>query len=272
MKKKWGIASFFLCSQVLFSLEQAPWLGNVYEFEFQTDFIYSQYAKIEGALVQPAYSYNNYVTDAALSVALTPKIDVEVELDMARTPHQTYGFRSAALQGRYLFLDDIAGDLLSLNVGLNTRAVTGRSVRDVSSPYASYWNGEATLSLGKEFTKDSNWKTRGYVLGAIGLANHGSFWNRYEAAFAARIGLSQSAEIFSRGYFGYGSQKTVDINDFRGWGYVDHRSIDMGAKYSYLFEIWGSLSASYACRVWSVSYPQGEQYIQFTYTLPFSIL
>ncbi len=271
MKKCLNSAAFLLLSLELFSLEEAPWLGNVYEFQFNTDFIYSQYSRISHALEQPSYAYNNYVTEASTSFTPTQNMDAEIEVNLARTPHQTYGFRSGALQVRYLFWDDIAGDPASINAGLNTRVVTGRAVADVSSPYASYWNGEATLSVGKEFTKDTDWKTRGYALGCIGLANHGSFWNRYKLAFEARVLKNQAIEAFSLGYFGYGHEKQVDIDHFKGWGFIKHRSIDIGAKYSYLFDIWGSLSVSYACRVWAYSYPQREQTVQLTYNLPFSL-
>jgi hypothetical protein len=141
----------------------------------------------------------------------------------------------------------------------------------VSSPYASYWNGEATVSVGKEFTKDENWNTRGYLLGSVGLANHGSFWNRYHVSFEARIMKSQILEAFSVGYFGYGSKKDVDIERFKGWGFIRHRSIDVGAKYSYIFDLWGAVGVSYACRVWAYSYPEREQMVQVSYTLPFSL-
>ena len=268
---KWNTAAVLLFSCHLFSLEEAPWLGNVYEFRLYTDFAYSQYSEISHAIKQPSYAYNNYVNDVAAIFTPTQTLELEVELNMARTPHQTYGFRSAALQARVLFLDDIAGDFVTLNAALNTRAVGGRSVRDVSSPYASYWNGEATVSVGKEFTKELDWKTRGYLFGSVGLANHGSFWNRYKASFEARFLSHQALEAFSVGYFGYGSEKDIDIEHFKGWGFIRHRSIDIGAKYSYIFDLWGTLSASYACRVWAYSYPEREQTVQVSYTLPFSL-
>lgn len=268
MKKEWGIFFLILSSQA-FALEESPWLGNVYECELVTDFSYSQYRKIDHALVQPSYSYNNYVTQADLGMALSENIDVQWEINLARTPHQTYGFRSSALQGRLLLLDDIAGDPVSVTLGLNTRAVTGRAVKDVSSPYASYWNGEATISVGKEFTKAADWKTRGFVFASIGIANHGSLWDRYKAAFEARILSSQSLQVFGVGYFGYGHQKNVNIDAFSGWGKIWHGSLDVGAKYSYFFDLW-TLTLSYACRVLAYSYPEREQTIEFSYTLPFS--
>lgn len=271
MKKHWISAAMLFALQTGMALEEAPWMGDVYGFVFHTEFFYSQYSHIDHALEQPSYSYNNYVTDASIGFTATESIDLEWELDMARTPHQTYGFRSSALQARYLICNDIAGDFLSAAVGLNTRAVTGRAVADVSSPYASYWNGEFTVSLGKEFTKDSDWKTRGFLLGTVGLANHGSFWNRCKAAFEACWMQKQSFQLFALGYFGYGGQKEIDIDHFQGWGYIRHRSLDMGAQYSHFFDFWGTLSLSYACRVWAVSYPRGEQTIEFSYAFPFSL-
>lgn len=271
MKKRWGIFCLALTAQG-FALDEAPWLGNVYEFELFTDFLYSQYSRIDHAIVQPSYAYNNYVTDLDISFTLSENIDVQWEINLARTPHQTtYGFRSSALQGRYLLWDDTAGDPLSIALGVNTRAVTGRSVRDVSSPYASYWNGEATLSVGKEFTKDSDWKTRGFLLATLGLANHGSLWDRCKASFEARIRDSHALQAFGVGYFGYGQNESVNIDAFQGWGKIWHGSIDLGAKYSYFFDLWGTISLSYACRVFAYSYPEREQTVQVSYTLPFSL-
>jgi hypothetical protein len=269
-------AKLIFCGSIIamtssYALEEAPWFGEVYSFYLHSDFAYSQYSRIDHAKKQPSYAYNNYLTEFALGFTPAEKIDVEIEANLARTPHQTYGFRSAALQLRYLFWDDIAGDLASIAFGLNTRAVAGRSVADVSSPYASYWNGEATLSIGKEFLKDSDWKLRGYVLGSVGLANHGSFWDRCYGALQGRFLSSQALKIFTSGYFGYGSQETVDISNFSGWGFIRHRSVDVGAEYSYFFELWGTLSVSYACRVLAISYPKGEQTFQISYQLPFSL-
>jgi hypothetical protein len=271
MQRQWTCLLLLFSAQV-FALQEAPWLGDVYEFELFTDFLYSQYSKIDHAVVQPSYAYNNYVTDFDLSFTPTENIDVQWEINLARTPYQTtYGFRSSALQGRYLLLDDIAGDPLSITLGLNTRAVTGRSVRDVSSPYASYWNGEATISLGKEFTKDTDWKTRGFLFASLGIANHGSFWDRFKASFEARIKNVHALQAFGVGYFGYGQNNSVNINAFQGWGKIWHGSIDLGAKYSYYFDLWGTLDFSYACRVLAYSYPEREQTIQVSYTLPFSL-
>ncbi len=270
MKQYLALASILPCS-LAFTLQQAPWMGDVYAFNLFLDVGYSQYAKIDDALIQPSYAYNNYTNKAGLSFTPSESFDIEWEVEMARTPHQTYGFRASALQARYLLWNDIAGDIATVTLGANTRAVTGRSVRDVSSPYASYWNGEVTVSVGKEFSKESDWKTRGFLWGSLGLGNHGSFWDACKASFEIKFFQSHSLEAFGLGYFGYGSTHIVNIDDFHGWGYIRHSSFDLGARYSYFFDIWGTVSASYSCRVWAVSYPKREQTFIFSYALPFSL-
>lgn len=264
-------AVFLLATALAYSLDQSPWLGDVYEFNLDSEVIYSQYRYINHAKEQPLYMYRNYLTKETLSFTASPNLELEFELELARTPHQLYGFRSTALAARYLALDDIAGDPVSLSLGANMRAVGGRAVRDVSSPYSSYLNTEIMATLGKEFTKGKDWKSRGYLAAVLGLANHGSAWNRVEAVCEGKIFSSQVLRAFMTGYFGYGPKRNIDIDNFHGWGRVEHRSIDLGAQYRYCFTLWGDLGLSYAYRVFARSYPQNEQTIQISYYLPFSL-
>jgi len=263
---------FCLVSASLYSLEQSPWLGDVYGFNTKTDVSYSHYRYIDQAKEQPAYTYRSYLTKEALSFTASDALEVGLEIELARTPFQLYGFRSSALGARYCLLNDIAGDLLSFAIGANMRGVGGRSVKDVNSPYSSYLNTEVMASLGKEFTKQRDWTSRGYVAGFIGLANHGSAWNRFEFSCEGKFLSSQVLKSFMTGYFGYGPKKIVDINHFHGWGEVAHRSLDLGVQYRYCFTFWGELSLSYAYRVFAKSYPQHQQTIEISYSLPFSLL
>ena len=265
-------AVFFtlLLSSRLYAVEESPWIGNLYEFNIQSKETYSRYRWIDSAFKQPSYAYNNYVTDVGISFVPAENLDLGLELEMARTPFQLYGFRSSALGARYVLLDDIAGDPLSLTLGLNLRAVSSRSVRDVSSPYASYMNYEITTALGKEFSEKGFWISRFYALGSIGIANHGSVWNRAYAAFEKCFFQTQVIKVFTVGYFGYGPKKIVDSNNFYGWGEVCHRSIDCGIQYRYGLSVWGEIGLSYAYRVLARSYPQNTQTAEISYTLPFS--
>lgn len=270
-KMRRSIYFSLLMMSSLYSLDETPWLGDVYGFKVNTEFTYDRFRYIDNALFQPAYAYNNYATDIAFSFTASPSLELEWELEMARTPYQLYGFRSSALGAKYRMLDDIDGDPISLILGFNMRAVAGRSVRDVSSPYASFMNYEAICSIGKEFTKDKEWTTRGYAIGTLGIANHGSFWDRAYIAFESRFLDSQIFKLFTCGYFGYGLNNVVDIDHFNGWGKIHHSSLDVGIGYRYCFTLWGDLGLSCAYRVLAKSYPKHAKTVELSYRLPFSL-
>lgn len=256
----------------LFSLEELPWLPDAYSFQLQVSCQYSQFSHISHAVTQPAYAYNNYVTDVALSFLPDPNLSMGVEVELARTPHELYGLRSSAIGARYLLWDDIAGDPASIAIGGEVRAVTGRAVKDVSSPYASYINFEVFGSLGKEFVKEADWKCRGYLLASLGQANKGAPWNRFEGSIEGRFQKAQVLQLFALAYLGYGTHKKVDIDHFPGWGRICHRSLDVGVRYRYIFALWGELGVSYAYRILAISYPKNAQTVEIVYTLPFSLL
>lgn len=260
-----------LATSCLFAFDESPWLGDVYGFISNTELIYSQYRHIDHAQEQPTYMYRNYLTREGIYFTMGDEIEVEWEIEFAQTPHQPYSFRSSGLCGKYCFLNDIEGNPISFVAGVNIRGVSGRAVRDVSSPYASYCNAEAMLSVGKEFTKDKNWNSRGYVTGVVGLANKGSIWNRFLVVGEGRVARSHIFKGFFTGYFGYGPQEEIDIEEFQGWGRVAHRSLDIGAQYRYHFALWGDLGISYAYRVFAKSYPSKEQAVTISYELPFSL-
>ncbi len=261
----------FLTSSILYGVEESPWIGDVYAFNLHSDVAYSRYRYIDNAVVQPAYAYNNYLNDLSVSFTPTPSLGVELGFEMARTPNQLYGFRSVAFASRYCVLDDIQGDPVSVTFGLILRGVGGRSTKDVSSPYASYMNYETLCSIGKEFSKEDNWTSRGFAMGSVGIANHGSFWNRVYASLEGRCLESQVIKMFASGYFGYGKSKKVDIDHFEGWGAIRHSSLDLGLEYRYVLSLWGELGVSYAYRVLAKSYPQNVQTVELSYFLPFSL-
>jgi hypothetical protein len=259
------------CVSTVFALQDSPWLGDTYEFYLHSDVVYSQYRKIDKAVEQPGYTYRNYVAREGLSFSFSSCAEIEAEVELARTPHQLFGFRSFALSGKYLLLDDIAGDPISFSLAANIRNVGVRAVADVSSPYAAYWNFEAVTAIGKEFTKIDNWTTRGYAVASVGIAHLASFWNRFEAAFEGKIGKSNVGKVFCLAYLGYGPKIAVDIDHFQGWGKISHRSIDVGLQYRYVFQTWGEVGLSYAYRLLAISYPKQEQTITLSYNLPFSL-
>jgi hypothetical protein len=150
------------------------------------------------------------------------------------------------------------------------RAVAPKSVRDVSSPYASYLNFEVTTAVGKEFSYKDTWRLRWYALGALGIANQGYPWCRYDASVEGNINYNYRFGLYSCGYFGLGGTNYVDVGHFRGWGHVHHQSVDIGAFFRYKFDRWGALKLAYTFRAYALNYPQWQQSARLVYDLPFS--
>jgi hypothetical protein len=260
-----------LASPMVFSLDQQPWYGNVYEFRADAGFTYYYFNNVQGALKQPESASNNYLTFGGFGFTLSEQLDFDMDIELTRTPRQNYSFRSGALQARYRFLNDIAGDPVTLTTGFNIRGVGAKSVKDISSPYASYANFELTTAIGKEKTVKDSWKIRGYGLLSLGAACQGYPWSRYLALFESNFSDIHRLGIFSEGYFGLGGKNYVNIKHFRGWSHVQHDSIDIGALYSRVMGVWGKLMLEYSSRVFAHNYPEYEQRATIRYEIPFSL-
>ncbi len=254
-----------------FSLETMPWLGDQYVFDLESAFTYSRYRKVEGASKQIKGPSNDYDLLFDLGFTACPNVDFRAEIEFAETPRQPFNWRSAALQGRYQWLDDIAGDPVSVTTGFNVRAVPHHSLRDVSCPYASYANYELTVAVGKEWSKEGMWTMRTYGWTSLGIANHGLPWLQELAAYQMNWQDTHELSFYALGNFGLGGKQHVDVHRFNGWGEFQHQSIDLGVAYGYQFTIWGTLTAIYAYRVFAHNFPERVNFFTLAYTLPFSL-
>jgi hypothetical protein len=254
-----------------FALETMPWLGNQYEFDFQSAFTYSRYRKVQGASVQLKSPSNDY--DLLLDLGFTPfsVFDMRAELEFAETPRQSWNWRSVAIQGRFQWLDDISGDPISLTTGFNFRGVPHHSLSDVSCPYASYANYELTVSAGKEWSKEGMWTMRTYAFATAGIANHGSPWTQELLVWQFNWEDTYELSFFAVGDFGFGGKQHVDVRHFNGWGKFQHQSIDLGLAYGHQISVYGMLTVSYAYRVFAHNFPERVNFFTLAYYLPFSL-
>ncbi len=256
----------------LFSLETKPWLGNLGEFEFASAYTYSRFTRVQDARVQPHGPSNDHLLRLDLKVTPSAIWDVQAELELTATPRQSFGYRSAAVQGRVQWFNDIAGDLVSWTTGLNVREVSGVSLRDVSSPYHAYLDIELTSAIGKEWSKKAYWVARTWGNLAIGMGNQGSPWISALWVGEKNWNNRHRAILFADGYVGLGIKQHVNVDHFHGWGKFQHRSIDVGAGYQYHFDLWGDLTLSYAYRVYARTFPEKVSFLTIEYKIPFSVL
>lgn len=260
-----------LLSCPAFALETKPWLGNVYGFDFESAFTYSRYRKVEGASKQLKGASNDY--DIFLDLGFTPAaaVDVRAEIEFAETPRQPFNWRSAAMQARYQWLDDISGDPVSLTTGFNFRGVPKHSLRDVSCPYASSANFELTVSIGKEWSVGPEWVMRTYGYATVGMANRGFPWTQELLMWQFNWQDVHALFLFAEGDFGFGDKQHVNVKHFHGWANIQHSSIDIGAAYRYRINIWGTITFSYAHRVFAHNFPEQVNFFTIAYFLPFSL-
>jgi hypothetical protein len=270
-------SKIFTCLLLLFGLNASaqalytkPWLGNVYELEWQGAFTYSRFHKVADAAVQLKHPFNSrfYLMDLAFTASAV--FDMQAEIEFADTSRQSFEWQSVALQGRYLWLNDIIGDPCSLITGVNARAVHRHSLHDPSCPYHYEYNFELTTAIGKEYSNEGDWTMRTYGLGGIGIANQGSPWLRALGVWQINRNDRHRFNLGINGYFGMGHKRHVNVNHFNGWAHVHHQSIDLSAGYEYHMQIWGTVGLQYAYRIFANSFPEHVNFITLFYRLPFS--
>lgn len=264
-------AAFLLLFSNSFALETKPWFGEVYEFNFQSDFSYSRFSKIEGASKQLKSPLNDFDFLFDLGFTLSESIDFQVEVEVVDTSRTSFTFSSGAMQARYRLLDDISGDPVSLVFGLNLRGVTHRFLRDVSAPYAADFDAELICSVGREWSKNGFWTMRTYAFMALGQANQGYPWTRDLLVWQWNLNDIHRLTLFAEVDVGFGGRQHVDVNRFSGWGKFQHQSIDLGLAYGYKIGFYGVLTASYAHRVFAHNFPEHVNCFTLSYHLPFSL-
>ncbi len=271
MKKRlafWLLALLPCCG---FALEAQPWFGDVFEFHFLGSYAYSYFNTVQNGFPQLTQPFNSHVGSLALDFSPSPEWSIDTELRFAATTAMPFNFRSGAIQARYLWLDDIIGDPISLATGISTRLTNQASLRDVSCMSHSIADFEVHFSLGKEFDASESWRFRTWGFGAVGHANQGSPWVRAIVAVETNIDDEHKLAVYAEGMNGYGRHTHVNTDHFNGYARIRQKSIDIGFRYGYRIGVWGTLRAEYARRVLAKSCPQVVNTFVFSYLLPFSL-
>lgn len=266
--RKW---LFALIPLVGAALEVQPWFGDCLEFHFLGSYAYSYFNKVQNGRPQLTSTFESNVGYLGLDFSPTPEWSVDLDLQVAKTTEQHFNFRSAAVQARYLWLDDIIGDPISFATGVNARFTNTDSLHDVSCPYHSNFDFEANFSLGKEFDLSDFWAWRLWGFGCMGQGIKGSLWVRAIVGLETNYDDRHKLAFFGEGSNGYARHTTVFIDDFDGYAKIRQKSIDVGARYGYQMGVWGTLRVEYARRVLAKSCPQVVNNFVVSYLLPFSL-
>ena len=231
-----------------------PWLGNIYEFEAPLSLRLQSYSELSSGFHSIKYPSTDFFLNGSLSNAL-PFIGLEIEAKGAWTRKQRGDLDQLKLTGRYIWLDDIAGDPLSVAIGLSYIQAFHKSLKDPSSFHHGRSEAELFLSVGKENSMDVCRRSRWWSVLGIGAAvGQGSPWLRFDLAYEKCWAGKHELRGFIDSLWGLGAKRFL-LAYFHGYGAVQHRSIDLGLRYTYLIDFFGSAGLEYSYRVYARNFP-----------------
>lgn len=236
------------------SVEYEPWIGTYFEFEWRTALRCQKFHFLACPDSLRSYRSNDLFLNTSLSVAVKPQFSIEAEAVAASTRRQSGGIDHIRINGRYVFLDDIAGDPLTVTFGAGLIQGFNRSYKDKGAFHHGHSEAEIFLSAGKERTEGMRWISRWWGMLGIGCAERGSPWIRFNASFAQRFKKKHELEIFAHTLWGLG-HKNLHPSHFGGYGPVQHQSVDLGFAYRYLIDFFGNVAIEYSKRVHVRNFP-----------------
>lgn len=260
----------FVYVRHIFSLEIEPWLHAPWNFHSGADLSASIFSSVENGFNPTDYDSNNILTNVYLIVPFTQNMDIGGDVQFQRSSKKSFGLESFSFDFRKQLLNDITGDLVSFTIGSNFRYVCNDRLKDVAVPYHNIFNLEIFCSIGKEFTKEFEWYLKTFAFFDIGQANKGYPWFNGIFSIAQKFHHNSVFTVMLDYYVGFGLNKSIDIGQFNGYANISHKSLDISVSYSYLFDLWGSLSLMYLYRPYARSFPEYLNKIQLSYDLPFS--
>lgn len=268
MKTVLIVLSFFL-SLCCYGTELKPWYPRYLEIQPQAECVYRHYPTIRTG----DGTYHHSTDDEFLHLSLLGAYDkycVEIESTFAATRHRTFGFCDVRLTGRYQILDDVVGDPLSLVLGATIIQSCKIAVHDISCFYHGDIAAEFTLAAGKEVICEQFWTSRAWAVAGMGCADVGSPWIRGDLGWEHNFYDSHQLELWLHSIWGLGGNNLHPYH-FRGYGPIEHGSIDLGIEYRYVFECGPVLGLGYSYRVYAWNFPSYANTLNISFLYPFGL-
>ena len=244
-----------------------PWYPSSLQVNGEVDYRFQYYPCVDAPHCQPHYSSTDHFLEGSLLFVFDP-LSVQMEGEWADTKKRSFDWDHVSLTARYLWLDDNLGDSVSLTTGVTLSRAWREAVNDISS----FHHGRNELflhaALGKQSLQEAFWKTGWWGVIGIGTADRWTPWIVANANYEWNSLSAHRLNLYVNSLWGCGSKK-INICRFGGYGPVDHRSIDIGLKYTYVFDYCGYLSFEYARRVYAHNFPDQANQFKISYIYPF---
>lgn len=246
------------CSGALFSLERMPWIKKDLVLYPRFQFIDRERPDSKKCLFfRPAISGSYYPWWA------------DLELNFADT-RSNHGFDSFRMTGGYFWSNDIVADPLSILLGVTYTAASKKGLYDISSFHHGRNELEFFISFGKEATRRSSWSFRGWGVSSFGIADRGSPWIRQQLFWEKNFSETTLFRFYVDGLWGTG-RKSLEIKHFKGYGPIDHRSVEVGSRISRIFCDGIEAYFEYGRRVYARNFPANCNFFRAEIIYPYSL-
>jgi len=261
---------FIALVQIASATHLKPWLGQDLLPQLSASYTLQRYHWVRISNHSTRYSSTDHFVAGGAYVPYAP-YSLEVEVDTAGTTRTNYGWNDVIVTGRYQLMDDISGeDVVSAVAGISIAKAAPKFVRDISTFHHGTWEYMFHGSIGKEEPCGPTWGRRAWGLVGLGIANKGSFWVFSHLEYERNACDRYWYGIFLNGLFGMGNHDLV-LDEFIGYGPIKHRSVDLGAKFTYSFWENGTLMLRYSFRVWAENFPAYTNLATIEFQYPFGL-
>lgn len=260
-----SLALLFWVPFTLGARDLKPWFGEDLWLELKVSDRVVTYdsIKIDGSEL-PQSSRNNYSLVCG-SFAADDWLNAQIELGLAQRDQRSnwMDFDHLALTGRYLVMNDVAGDFLTLTLGVTGVIPHSSGVRDLNHRHHGYGHGEIHLAMGKELVCGETWSSRSWVYGGIGQGSRGSPWWRGSVGVESWLCDQHRLALSFDALGGWGKQ-ALDVDRFGGYDSIAHRSLDVGLDWVYDMGLSGEASIGWRNRLWARNTPKDVYEVHFS--------
>lgn len=269
LRRIFGI--LLLLPTLVIATDFKPWFSRDFELQPRITARYQSYPFISTPYGKKGCSADDYFFDFSIGGAALG-YSVEIETIVADTPRQAPACDQVRLTARRLVLDDVGGeDPFSMAAGFTVIQAFRSSLHDISSFHHGQIEGEMHVAIGKETAWRNLWMTRWWGVLGVGIADRGSPWVRANLVWDKNMCNQSFVRLFMNTLWGLGGNNIRHTRHFSGYGGIGHQSIDLGARYTYLFESAAELSIEYAKRVHARNFPGRANLVQISFLYPFGI-
>lgn len=281
MIKLWLSSVILLLPFSLTATDFSPWLTRDFEIETRGTALYQTYNKVDTPDGDLHHRGDDrfYTLSAEGTLSCVPMLDMtlcgfnaEFETTIADTHHQHPCIDNFRLTMRYRLFDDVMDeDPFTLVAGATMTQAFKHSLHDISSFHHGQIEGELHVTIGKEEPCMEYWFTRKWAVFGVGMGDIGSVWFRGDAVWERNWYEQHQLRFFLHSLWGLGGDNISLMKPFRGYGPINHQSVDLGTRYTYIFCNYATISFEYTRRVYAKNFPDQANLYLISYMYPFGL-